>query len=143
MKRGSFLSLPPFPFRFLVDDWFLHIQLGSFPQLFFSFSPRQSPLFKVSNSDTIWVGKTYNNWTMYFCSLCPYQSRIKSHLWRHSVKHTGQKPFVCALCLKAFSRRDNLKQHMNYKHPGYDLEPKRDTPAARQAAATKTIIKGV
>ncbi|CAG0920321.1 unnamed protein product [Notodromas monacha] len=97
----------------------------------------ESPLFRVSNSDTIWVGKTYNNWTMYFCSLCPYQSRIKSHLWRHSVKHTGQKPFVCALCLKAFSRRDNLKQHMNYKHPGYDLEPKRD---ARQGLK---LIKGV
>ena len=38
------------------------------------------------------------------------------HLARHIRKHTGEKPFQCDVCLKRFSRVDNLKQHRESVH---------------------------
>ena len=34
---------------------------------------------------------------------------------RHILSHTGEKPFVCKICKRAFSRIGNLKEH-EYTH---------------------------
>lgn len=33
------------------------------------------------------------------------------HLKRHYKMHSGDRPFLCAICLKRFSRSDNFRQH--------------------------------
>ncbi|KAL8738965.1 MAG: hypothetical protein Q9190_007915 [Brigantiaea leucoxantha] len=50
---------------------------------------------------------------------CPYSILFSctdtfstsGHAARHGKKHTGQKPVACSTCNKAFTRKDNMKQH--------------------------------
>ncbi|KAL8893856.1 MAG: hypothetical protein Q9192_004859 [Flavoplaca navasiana] len=50
---------------------------------------------------------------------CPHASRFScsdtfttsGHAARHGKKHTGEKSVVCPTCNKAFTRKDNMKQH--------------------------------
>lgn len=46
------------------------------------------------------------------CEICHKQFSSKTHLRRHSLIHSGVKPFACNVCTKKFYRPDHLKVHM-------------------------------
>ncbi|KAL8799216.1 MAG: hypothetical protein Q9182_006050 [Xanthomendoza sp. 2 TL-2023] len=57
---------------------------------------------------------------------CPHATRFScsdtfttsGHAARHGKKHTGEKSVICPTCNKAFTRKDNMKQHeRTHKNP--------------------------
>ncbi|XP_074105906.1 uncharacterized protein LOC141531794 isoform X2 [Cotesia typhae] len=46
------------------------------------------------------------------CNLCPLRCRYKSHMDRHMMQHTGERPYACTLCQAKFTHRGNLNGHM-------------------------------
>ncbi|XP_055301543.1 zinc finger protein Xfin-like [Sitodiplosis mosellana] len=45
-------------------------------------------------------------------SLCDYQTSNESHMKRHMLKHTGERPFPCSVCQKRFTRKQHLQSHI-------------------------------
>ncbi|MCJ1252441.1 hypothetical protein MMC24_000247 [Lignoscripta atroalba] len=60
---------------------------------------------------------------------CPHAQRYSctdtfttsGHAARHGKKHTGEKNILCPTCNKAFTRKDNMKQHERTHKPGREL----------------------
>ncbi|KAK4326091.1 hypothetical protein Pmani_003346 [Petrolisthes manimaculis] len=46
------------------------------------------------------------------CPFCAYSSVYQNNLTKHVRTHTGEKPFVCALCPFRTSQNSSLKRHM-------------------------------
>ena len=46
------------------------------------------------------------------CEICNKVVPSKSHLARHMLSHTKEKPFMCSFCNQSFSRKDNLMHHI-------------------------------
>lgn len=49
---------------------------------------------------------------LFCCETCFKRFRTKRELVRHSVIHTGYRPYACPLCEKTFGRSDKLKRHI-------------------------------
>lgn len=46
------------------------------------------------------------------CEVCQRQFVHKSHLVRHSMVHTGTKPYRCDQCDRGFNRKEHLQRHV-------------------------------
>lgn len=46
------------------------------------------------------------------CQFCARQFAYKSLLDRHSLTHTGRRPFPCNMCSKRFCKKQDLQSHM-------------------------------
>ncbi|XP_050741645.1 zinc finger protein 160 isoform X2 [Drosophila biarmipes] len=65
-------------------------------------------------------GKEEGGAEWFSCDQCEFRARIKGHLRRHSLRHSGQKPHQCPHCDFQCSTIDNLRKHIikTGKHPG-------------------------
>ena len=72
------------------------------------------------------------------CLYCPYQAKTKWFLNRHSIMHTGERPFSCPLCPYTGRFSWNLKDHQQRHHRGSKVSPAsklyRKTSCARKAS---------
>ncbi|KEF52786.1 uncharacterized protein A1O9_11203, partial [Exophiala aquamarina CBS 119918] len=76
---------------------------------------------------------------------CPYAQAhsctatftTSGHAARHGKKHTGEKGVHCPICNKAFTRKDNMKQHER-THKGSNAEPSGQNSASRRSKASVT-----
>ena len=55
------------------------------------------------------------------CDVCGKGFLQAWHLGRHMTTHTGNKPFKCMECAKSFGSRFEMKTHINYIHKGKNV----------------------
>ncbi|KAF8767970.1 Zinc finger protein 354B like protein [Argiope bruennichi] len=54
--------------------------------------------------------KDYQN-LRYKCQYCFYATNRPSHLKRHYLTHTQERPFTCTVCGKSFNQKVSLQEH--------------------------------
>ncbi|XP_064483372.1 zinc finger protein 211-like [Ornithodoros turicata] len=52
------------------------------------------------------------------CRFCQYSSDHTTHVRDHERVHTGERPYVCAVCTKGFTSKRNLGNHSKTVHEG-------------------------
>ena len=56
-----------------------------------------------------------NRWS-FSCDLCHKKFTAKGSLTKHSLLHTGEKPYKCDVCEKAFTQQGHMRNHLNSVH---------------------------
>lgn len=80
---------------------------------------------------------------------CPYAQAhncqatftTSGHAARHGKKHTGEKGVHCPICNKAFTRKDNMKQHERTHKGSQSGSNGEDGPRRSKAAVSKDAQK--
>ncbi|KAL6717857.1 hypothetical protein ACLMJK_003942 [Lecanora helva] len=80
---------------------------------------------------------------------CPHATRYSctdtfttsGHAARHGKKHTGEKNILCPTCNKAFTRKDNMKQHER-THKSSDRGSRSGSAAAESPVMSHRSRKG-
>jgi uncharacterized Zn-finger protein len=132
LTRSCFVNVPSFgnffgsnfDFSLVVGTWvsnfFYPLMLEETPLnpsffflFFFALSSNEKHPITLwqSTMKQIWVGTNVFGQLTYFCGLCGYTSSNSSHVKRHFLVHTGERPFVCNICGRAFNLKWNLKSH--------------------------------
>lgn len=83
-------------------------------------APRTPPETRSSASETTsqpGAGRSTGRKNKYPCPYaashgCAATFTTSGHAARHGKKHTGEKSVHCPICNKAFTRKDNMKQHI-------------------------------
>ena len=75
-------------------------------------SPSATAFYPASTTDTAETVKRNKYPCPYAAShACTATFTTSGHAARHGKKHTGEKSVHCPVCNKAFTRKDNMKQH--------------------------------
>lgn len=46
------------------------------------------------------------------CDFCVYATNIATNFRNHQRTHSGDKPYKCSFCQRAFTTKQNLKKHL-------------------------------
>ncbi|XP_064464172.1 gastrula zinc finger protein XlCGF7.1-like [Ornithodoros turicata] len=53
-----------------------------------------------------------------YCRFCDYSSHCATNVKVHERRHTGEKPYICRVCLRPFAGKGNLDKHCRTIHEG-------------------------